>query len=116
MTKKRWMVLAGMLVACVCLTLAVLALLPPRPAVTPENIERIEHGMTLEEVEKALGGRGEDLLPRMTTVLHVRVVAWSHAHDKTWVHVSLDPDDRVEAIYWGPPQTFMQKFRRLLHL
>src|SRR5262249_15428976 len=59
MTKKRWIVLAGMLAACVCLTLAVLAMLPPRPGVTPSNIERIKDGMTLEEVEKVLGGPGK---------------------------------------------------------
>jgi hypothetical protein len=59
MTKKRWIVLAGVLAACVCLTLAVLALLPPRRGVTLANIERIEKGMTLAEVEKILGGPGE---------------------------------------------------------
>jgi hypothetical protein len=59
MTKKRCIVLAGMLAACVCLTLAVLALLPERPGVTLANIECIEKGMTLAEVEKILGGPGK---------------------------------------------------------
>jgi hypothetical protein len=114
MTKKRWIVLDGMLTACVCLTLAVLALLPARPRVTPANIVRIEDGMTLEEVETILGGPGECLHgPTLS-------VKWDHPYNESWVAVGFDDANRVKAIYWEPPprprETFMQKVRRLLRL
>src|SRR6516162_5386917 len=59
MTKKRWILLAGMLAACVCPTLVVLALQPERPGVTLASIERIKKGTTQAEVEKILGGPGK---------------------------------------------------------
>ena len=116
MTKKRWIVLAGMLAACVCVTLAVLALLPPRPGVTPANIERIEDGMTQEEVEKILGGPGVNLLASTSFVPRGRVVVWDHPHDGTYVRVGFDRDNRVIGKDWGPPETLLRKLRRLLHL
>jgi len=112
MTKKRWIVLAGILAACVCLTLAVLALLPPRPGVTPANIERIEDGMTRAEVETILGGPGESLgsyLARYpTSPLIIRggtkyrgATVWHHPHDGTYVTVYFDRDNRVVRKDWG---------------
>jgi hypothetical protein len=129
MTKKRWVVPAGMLAACVCLTLAVLALLPPRPGVTPANIERIEDGMTVAEVEKILGGPGESFwsyLARSSSTSPLGIVGgtkfgntmlvWHHPHDGTCVAVSFDRDARVKGKFSGPPETFMQRVQRLLHL
>jgi hypothetical protein len=124
MTKKRWVVLAGMLVACVCLTLAVLALLPPRPGVTPANFERIEDGMTHEEVEKILGGPGVEIdrleyvfwtSPAQTA--RISVLAWEHRYDGTYLTVRFDRHNRVIQKDWAQsPPTFMQKLKRLLHL
>jgi hypothetical protein len=124
MTKKRWIVLAGMLAAGGCLTLAVLALLPPRPGVTRANFERIEHGMTLEEVEKILGGEGPDspvlgpLDMNMKTSGPVTELHWVHPDRTTLVAVDFDGDNRVvRKWYWEEsPPTFMQKLKRLLHL
>ena len=112
MTKKRWIVLAGILAACVWLALAVLALLPPRPGITPANIQRIEEGMTLAEVEEILGGPGVERWPRFDT----HVVTWNHPHDETWVTVWLDQANRVTLSAPIPPETFMQKLKRLLRL
>ena len=112
MTKKRWIVLAGVLVACVWLTLAVLPLMPPRPGITPANIQRIEEGMTLAEVEEILGGPGVERWPRFDT----HVVTWNHPHDGTYVRVGFDRDNRVIGKDWGPPETLLRKLRRLLHL
>jgi hypothetical protein len=120
MTKKSWFVLAGIMAACVCLTLAVLALLPPRPGVTRANIDRIEDGMTLAEVEKILAGRGPASLfggPIHTKSSGgIRGRVWHHPHDGTYVAVYFDRENRVIRKDWGPPETFMQKLRRLLHL
>ena len=109
MTKKRWIVLAGMLAACVCLTLAVLALLPPPPGVTWPNIERINDGMTRAEVETILGGPGESLMQNS-------IMIWFNPQTKTNVIVYFDDANRVIGKDWGPPETFMQKLQRLLHL
>ena len=59
--KKRYLISAGVLAVCVCLTLAVLALFPARPMkpeVTRANIHRIEIGMTRAEVDAVLGPGG----------------------------------------------------------
>jgi len=40
--KRRYLISAAVLVACVCIALGVLAMLPPRPGLTKANIDRIE--------------------------------------------------------------------------
>jgi hypothetical protein len=123
MTKKRWIVLAGMLAACVCLTLAVLAMLPPRPGVTRANFERIQDGMTRAEVEKMLGGQGPDspllgpLDMNMKTSGPVTELLWVHPDRTTFVAVDFDGDNRVVRKYWEEsPPTFLEKLKRLLRL
>jgi hypothetical protein len=115
MTKKRWIVLAGMLAACVCLTLAVLALLPPRPGVTSANFERIEDGMTQEEVEKILGGPAADWFSPKRGV-SVTYFVWDHPYDRTQVFVGFRDNHVIQKEWGGPPDTFMQKLKRLLRL
>src|SRR5260370_1056805 len=108
MTKKRWIVLAGMLAACVCLTLAVLAMLPPPPGVTLPNIERIKDGMTRAEVETILGGPGESLM-------HDSILSWASRQKETQIIVFFDDANRVirkDLIEFGPPETFLQKLQR----
>lgn len=53
--KKRHLITAGVMAACVGLVLGVLAMLPPSPGVTKANFDRIEIGMTMTEVEAILG-------------------------------------------------------------
>jgi hypothetical protein len=55
MKKKRLLLIAGAIAAVVGLTLGVLALLPPKPGITKENFDRIEIGMTYDEVVAILG-------------------------------------------------------------
>jgi hypothetical protein len=56
MTKKRrYLVCASTLAACVCIVLGVLAMMPARPGVTKANFDRIEEGMTQAEVDALLG-------------------------------------------------------------
>ena len=117
MTKKRWIVLAGMLAACVCLTLAVLALLPPRPGVTPADIARIENGMTRTEVERILGGSGTVYFDAVDSPGgQLTEIRWGQPHDETCVDVWFDRDNRVISKISHPPDTFMQKLRRWLRL
>jgi outer membrane protein assembly factor BamE (lipoprotein component of BamABCDE complex) len=111
MTKKRWITLAGILAACVCLTLAVLAMLPPHPGVTLANIERIEDGMTLAEVEKILGGPAEYSFNQRRKIL-----GWTNHNSQASVTLYFDGDDRVIEKRSGPAETFLQKLYRLLRL
>jgi hypothetical protein len=127
MTKRRWVVLVGLLAVGVCLTLAVLALLPPRPGVTKANFDRIEDGMTRQEVERILGGPGSLLAengkiigsPGKRFAINGDLFLWGHPLNNTNVFVSFDDGDRVigkDWKDWGPPETFLQKLQRLLHL
>jgi hypothetical protein len=116
MTKKRWIVLAGLLAAAVGLTLAVLALLPSRPGVTQGNFDRIADGMSQDEVETIFGGPGESLLGRS-------IVAWSHNRIDRNVIIYFDDRDHVIGKEWkwrrkrrGPPETFLQKLYRFFRL
>jgi outer membrane protein assembly factor BamE (lipoprotein component of BamABCDE complex) len=127
MTKKRWIVLAGLLAVCVALTLAALALLAAGTGVTPANIERIENGMTRAEVEEILGGPGVGFSPRGPTIWHhhdesyVAVysgrdnpVFGNRSYDGAQVAVHFDRDNRV--ISRTQPENFRQKLYRLLRL
>ena len=55
MTKKRLAIAVGLAAGCLSLTLAALTMLPPGPAVTKSNFDRVEKGMTRAEVEVILG-------------------------------------------------------------
>jgi hypothetical protein len=119
MTKKRWIVLAGLLAVCIALTLAVFALLAARPGVTPANIERIQDGMTRAEVEQILDGPGVS----RGEIGDATLLAWHNPHDGTHVGVYFDPDNRVIGKNWArkeinrvAPDSFLQELRRLLRL
>ena len=55
---KRWIAVTAPLAACVLMTFAVLAVILSRPAVTKANFDRIEIGMSYEEVVKIFGTPG----------------------------------------------------------
>jgi hypothetical protein len=53
-TKRRYLVCAGFLVVCACLALGIYSLVPMQ-GITKRNFDRIEKGMTMEEVKAILG-------------------------------------------------------------
>jgi len=55
MRRKRLLLIVGYLTAMLLATYGILRLTAPRPKLTLDNMEAIEHGMTLQEVEKILG-------------------------------------------------------------
>ena len=113
-----------------------LALQPERPGVTPANIERIEKGMTLAEVEKILGGPGKryDSDPLFGHVFYDAwgnegwqsgphlidasrtVFVWGHPSEETWVAVYFDDANSVIGKLWRARETFLEMLRRLLRL
>jgi hypothetical protein len=52
--KRRYLISAAVLAACVCIVFGVLAMLPAS-SVNKENFDRIQDGMTQEEVKAILG-------------------------------------------------------------
>src|SRR5262245_59801467 len=59
MTRTRYIVVAGLLALLVGAGLGVSLILSPSRGFTESDLERIQGGMTLMEVERILGGPGE---------------------------------------------------------
>src|SRR5436190_14192317 len=66
MTKKRLLLIATLPLA-IGVTLGVLAMLPPGTGVTKANFDRINEGMTREDVEAIFGGPSAGLRTDFTT-------------------------------------------------
>ena len=107
MTKPRLFLLAF----AACLGVAVfwgVRLLPPRHRINPESFEKIQVGMTLEEVEAILGVPPGDYATKQHVydlwggdgvVLGLRHrIAW--AGDEGAIHVILSPEGRVSHKLW----------------
>lgn len=114
MTKKRRCLIAAcVLAACVGVVWAVLALLPPQPGVTKVNFDRIEDGMSISEVEQILGGPGVAFhgfanRPPATFV-------WT-GDGESLAFVEFT-DNSVRGKTWRPStETIFEKVRRWLHL
>jgi hypothetical protein len=129
MTRKRWALLL-MLVACVGVFGA--WLLWPRTAITRQNADKIQVGMTLAEVEAILGGpsRNEangplladgdedeswvDLVDLANLVNSDSTVCWTS--NEILIMVSLDPAQKVEQTESFPAhrrsENMMDTFRR----
>src|SRR5258707_1119920 len=58
MKKKWWLITAAIVAGCIGLLVGIAALFPPPPAVTKENFDRIEVGMTRAQVEAIFGKPG----------------------------------------------------------
>ena len=116
MTRRRTLLLASLIAASVCVGLAVLAMLPPRPGVTKANFDRIEVGMQIEEVECILAGPGFSIDKLITRdEAGSGIILWQHSDGSM---VMIWPADKVVAKKkWVPSQeTLLNKIRRWLHL
>jgi hypothetical protein len=101
MTRKyRYLACAGILAACVCLTLGIYALLPQQ-GVTKGNFDRIEKGMTMAQV-KAILGEPRDVDDKGGF--------WRRA-DGTHVFVQLK-DNKVETTEFIPSQESLANMLR----
>ena len=121
--------------------LTVVVLTSPRPGVTRENYRRITYGMTLAEVQRLLGGEGEEVEPMGNTFvrppLGMMRAIWATREEwepmgktfvRTWrgdgltVYVSFQ-SGRVSQRAWmkdghgeseAPPEPFPARLQRLL--
>jgi hypothetical protein len=105
--KRRYLISAAVLVACVGVALGVMAMLPPSP-VTRASIDRIEKGMTYAEV-KAIFGEPFKVDADGGT--------WQHA-DGLVVFVWIADDRVFDTGFFQihPTETIPDKLRRWLHL
>jgi hypothetical protein len=116
MTKKRrYLISAVVLVACVCIALGVVAMLPAS-SVTKANCDRIEKEMTHAQVKQILG---EATVARALSPS----IDWARYDDdkgKACIHVIFE-NGHVDRAYWNgfglhdPPETIPDKLRRWLH-
>jgi hypothetical protein len=109
--KRRYLISAAVLAACVGIALGVIAMLPPRPGVTKANFDRIEKGMTRAEVNEVFGQEGWSYsIPRLR-----RFHIWRH---QDGAHATLSfHDGRVTSMGWQhSTETIPDKLRRWLHL
>ena len=90
MTRKRLLLYAAFLTACICLPLGVAAMLPAKLGVSQANLGRVEIGMTLAEVETILGKHGE--------VAKFHGFEWVGDDGDAWVF--FDEDSRVTEKRW----------------
>jgi hypothetical protein len=107
--------------------LAVLPVLHPKPSITRANYDRIEKGMTAEEVRGILGPEGyhakRHIIIPMTGVMFRR----SWVSDEAVITISFCPEGdapsmppfeewRVTHKHYGelPPEPFQERLRRLL--
>jgi hypothetical protein len=122
MTKKRLILVVALPFAAIAMTVAVLAILPPRPGVTKANFDRIQEGMTRAEVEEIFGGpSSEDVVistkdgKMIITFDQPRVKGWG-ADDGLAV-IEFDEKGKTKEKSWsGLPLSLFDRIRRWLHL
>ena len=109
MTKKRLLLFAGFLAACVCLPLGVVATLPPGPGVTKVTYDRIEKGMTRNDVNAVFG------TPNFREGVANSTITWWG--NDGYVEIKFDFDERVIRKSWldiSRNETTLQKLNRIL--
>ena len=107
-SKFRYLISAAVLVACVCLALAVVANLPPRPGVTKANFDRIEVGMTYAEVTAIFGNSGY----AFDDGIAIRIFA----DDRSIACVDFADDSVTSKAWHSSPESIPDKLRRWLNL
>jgi len=109
--RRRYLISAAVLAACVCIALGVLAMLPAQSGVTKENFDRIEKGMALKEVEENLGKRPIPPSP----FDHEKTIVW-FAHDGSAAWITFENDAVDDFLWVQSPESIPDKLRRWLHL
>ena len=109
MKKRRLVVLS--LAVCIWLTVGALTMRPPRPGVNKANFDRIQIGMTLDEVEQILGRPKDE---RWT-----RDFVWVGDKDAEGIpeaYIYIDFTDGLvthkDARFWPPPRSLSNILRR----
>jgi hypothetical protein len=106
--RKRRLLLIASLPLAVAVIIGVLAMLPERPGLTKANFDRIEEGMTLQEVEYIFGRPG-----RYTWGGY----CWQTDDGaRTFVVFDFNGDSAGHKIWEDSTESPLDKLRRWLHL
>src|SRR4051794_3784600 len=115
MTKKRYLAVAGLFAILLGAGFGVAMMLPPVPGVTKANFDRVQIGMTSEEVTEILGDK---------FIIGLRVKEMEERHFiHSWRH---NNGARAEVAFYkrvvddktwtSPTETIVAKLRRWLRL
>ena len=114
--KKRYLISAGIMAASIGLVLGVLAMLPPSPGITRANLNRVQVGMTLAEVEAILGKhKSKAINDHMIWAGAERMSAGYIYEFLVIVHFEHGRVIGKECPHW-PDETFFQMALRVLRL
>ena len=127
MRRKRLLLIVGCLTAMLLATYGILRLTAPRPKLTLDNMEAIEDGMTLQEVEKILGAPAGNYSSLRDAEAADLPQCYDKPGDKNWVDdqmwlgVRFDEAGNVKARYYYPHRrnqngTYLDSLRRWLGL
>jgi len=119
--KRRSLISAAVLAACVCIALGVLAMMPPRPGVTKANFDRIKEGMTLEEVTSIFGSKEASNGVVAGTIFSQKCDRYHRWEDDDWscsATVGFRENQVMQMVWSGErrKKTFTDKLRRWLRL
>jgi len=103
--KRRYLISAAVLAACVCVAIA-FAL--PSSSITKENFDQIEQGMTLAQVERILGGKGDAFVGEGQRF-------WKHA-DGTVIIVRLNEGKVLDQRFFPSTESIPDKLHRWMSL
>ena len=115
-TKKRFLLIA-FLPLTITVTLGVLAMLPPSPGVTKSNFDRIEVGMSRQEVEEIFGAPPTPWAGFLTSSMRIGEKWGKNEREfavivfDQWGHMKV-----VEAEWFDFRESLLQKIRRWFHL
>jgi hypothetical protein len=120
--KRRYLISTAFLAACVGFAIGIAAMMPSRPGVTKANFDRIQVGMSKEEVMAILG---EDLgydgysigLGSPTARTHSKqCFDWIHYDNGPSISIEFDGNRAGQKVFRESTETFTDKLRRWLHL
>jgi len=124
---KRLLLVLACLTVMIFTGYAAVRLTAPRPNLISENIGRIEHGMTVQEVEKILGAPAGNYSSLRDAEAADLPQCYDKPGDKIWVDdqmwlgVRFDEAGNVKARYYYPHRrnqngTYLDSLRRWLGL
>ena len=110
---KRFRCISAFVLMLAFVSLAVVAMWPPRPGVTWSNYQRIELGMTESDVETLLGGKANTHQCELGEA--ARVASWWPEDGLPLIHVSF-VGGRVTKCEFHERDTMMTKLWRWLFI
>jgi hypothetical protein len=111
--KRRYVISAAILAACLGIILGVLAMLPPQPGVTKANFDRVKIGMAWAEVDEIFGQAASERSTLGGGLSNLASYGGDHGAS---AHIDYCDDVVTRKEWIDSTETFVGKLRRWLHL